>query len=281
VNYYQRNIGDYARDAGHLSMLEDGAYTRLMDRYYHKERGIPEAETYRLCRARTDEERAAVDAVLREFFRLENGVWIKNKIEEELVKAKQAIEVARENGKRGGRPPKPKPNPEKTQPFSKQNPNRTQAKAPNHQPPTSTEQDQEHLPEPAAPVRAAVLIPLNDGTEYALSEEQAAEYARLYPAVDVPAELRAIRAWGLSNLPRRKTRSGVLKHVNGWLAKAQNEGPKARAGPAPTAQPGKNMSAILGIQRRQRERLAADGNRTGDSQAALPGPRRPTGSGAD
>jgi hypothetical protein len=132
----------------------------------------------------------------------------------------------------------------------------------------------EQLPEPAAPVRAAVLIPLNDGTEYPLSDEQAAEYARLYPAVDVPAELRAIRAWGLSNLPRRKTRSGVLKHVNGWLAKAQNEGPKARAGPA---QHGKNATAILKIQERQRERLAAEGNRDGDHQAALPGPGRTAG----
>ena len=27
VNYWERHIGDYARDAGHLSMLEHGAYT--------------------------------------------------------------------------------------------------------------------------------------------------------------------------------------------------------------------------------------------------------------
>jgi uncharacterized protein YdaU (DUF1376 family) len=33
VNYYERHLGDYAKDAGHLSMLEHGAYSLLLDRY--------------------------------------------------------------------------------------------------------------------------------------------------------------------------------------------------------------------------------------------------------
>jgi uncharacterized protein YdaU (DUF1376 family) len=109
VNYYERHLGDYAKDTAHLSMLEHGAYSLLLDRYYSTEQGIPEDQTHRVARARSKEERAAVDAVLQEFFVLVNGVWINNRTEEEIEKARLRIETARQNGKGGGRP-KVKPN---------------------------------------------------------------------------------------------------------------------------------------------------------------------------
>ena len=36
--------------------------------------------------------------------------------------------------------------------------------------------------------------------------------------------LRNIRAWSLANPTRRKTHSGILRHINAWLTKAQNQG---------------------------------------------------------
>jgi uncharacterized protein YdaU (DUF1376 family) len=115
VNYYERHIGDYARDAGHLSMLEHGAYSILLDRYYATETGIPADQAYRVARARSREERAAVDAVLSEFFTLTDGVWLKGRVQEEIAKARLKIEAARENGTKGGRPKKPKTNQTGTQ----------------------------------------------------------------------------------------------------------------------------------------------------------------------
>jgi len=112
LNYYERHLGDYAKDTAHLSMLEHGAYSLLMDRYYATEQGIPADQAHRVARARTKEEKAAVDAVLAEFFTLNDGVWTKNRIEEEIAKAAGKITAARENGKRGGRPKK---NPDQTQ----------------------------------------------------------------------------------------------------------------------------------------------------------------------
>ena len=106
MNYYERHLGDYARDTGHLSMLEHGAYTLLMDRYYASEQGIPADQAYRFARARSQDERNAVDAVLREFFVLEDGVWTKGRIEAEIEKANRRISAARNNGGRGGRPKK-------------------------------------------------------------------------------------------------------------------------------------------------------------------------------
>lgn len=104
MNYYERHIGDYARDTAHLTMLEHGAYTLLMDRYYATETGIPADQAHRLARARTRDEKAAVDSVLQEFFTLADGVWKKNRIEREIEKAQAKISAAQLNGKKGGRP---------------------------------------------------------------------------------------------------------------------------------------------------------------------------------
>lgn len=72
MNYYELHIGDYAKDAGHLSMLEDGAYRRLLDAYYGREHALPAdpRECCKLARATTKAERDAVAYVLREFFEL-------------------------------------------------------------------------------------------------------------------------------------------------------------------------------------------------------------------
>jgi len=86
MNYYERHLGDYAKDAGHLDMLEHGAYSMLMDRYYATEAGIPDADVYRVTRAKSAAEKAAAKRVLTEFFTLTDGVWIKGRIEREIAK---------------------------------------------------------------------------------------------------------------------------------------------------------------------------------------------------
>lgn len=104
VNYYSRHLGDYARDTAHLSLLEHGAYTLLLDRYYATERGIPDDQVHRLVRARTPAERAAVDSVLSEFFTLSDGLWINKRADAEIASAQVKIAAARRNGRNGGRP---------------------------------------------------------------------------------------------------------------------------------------------------------------------------------
>lgn len=106
INYYEHHLGDYAKDTVHLSMIEHGAYRLLLDRYYGTEAGIPADQVHRFARARTKEEKDAVDVVLAEFFRLVDGVWINHRAEIEIEKAKVRIDAAKNNGKRGGRPRK-------------------------------------------------------------------------------------------------------------------------------------------------------------------------------
>lgn len=106
MNYYERHLGDYAKDTAHLSMMEHGAYNLLLDRYYATEVGIPEGQAHRVARARSKEEKQAVDVVLDEFFELVDGVWINNRTESEIAKFRRKSDAARENGKKGGRPKK-------------------------------------------------------------------------------------------------------------------------------------------------------------------------------
>lgn len=106
MNFFQFHIGDYEKDAGHLSMIEEGAYFRLLKRYYATERGIPDSEKYRVTKASARVDRDAVDAVLREFFKRDGDVWRHSYAEREIEKAQKRIAANRINGPLGGRPPK-------------------------------------------------------------------------------------------------------------------------------------------------------------------------------
>lgn len=92
MNYYERHIGDYLKDTAHLSLLEHGIYSRLMDAYYSREAPIPADQAHRLVGAKTREEKAAVDAVLGEFFKLADGVWRQKRCDEVIEEHAAFIE---------------------------------------------------------------------------------------------------------------------------------------------------------------------------------------------
>ena len=84
--------------------------------------------------------------------------------------------------------------------------------------------------------RAVITLPLNDNTEYPITEEQCQEWAGLYPAVDVIQQLRNMRGWLLANPTKRKTKRGIMRFVTGWLGREQDKGWKGNnaANPSPT-----------------------------------------------
>ncbi len=86
VNYYERHIGDYLKDTAHLSLLEHGIYTRLMDVYYTRESALPEDQVARLIGARSKEEKEALAAVLEEFFTKEVSSWKQTRCEAEIAR---------------------------------------------------------------------------------------------------------------------------------------------------------------------------------------------------
>jgi hypothetical protein len=66
------------------------------------------------------------------------------------------------------------------------------------------------------------------GWEYGVTQELADGWAEAYPGIDVLQALRACRQWNVAAPARRKTYGGVLKHINGWLAKEQDSKPQNR-----------------------------------------------------
>ena len=93
MHYYKRNIGDYAKKAGRLSMLEHGAYTLLLDSCYDREQFPTEREAIEWCWARTDEEVAAVRFVLARFFTKRGDIYVQTRVEEELAGYKEKSET--------------------------------------------------------------------------------------------------------------------------------------------------------------------------------------------
>jgi len=84
MHYYKKNIGDYAKKTGRLSMLQHGAYTLLIDACYDRERFPTLAEAIDWTWAFSKDEIEAVEFVLRRFFDLEDGVYVQSHIREEI-----------------------------------------------------------------------------------------------------------------------------------------------------------------------------------------------------
>ncbi|MCW5597676.1 MAG: YdaU family protein [Nitrosomonas sp.] len=86
MHYFKMNIGDYAKKAGRLSMLEHGAYTLLIHACYDRERFPTMEEAFDWCWVRTEEEKQAVEFVLNKFFTLEGDIYVQSRIQEEIDK---------------------------------------------------------------------------------------------------------------------------------------------------------------------------------------------------
>lgn len=89
------------------------------------------------------------------------------------------------------------------------------------------EENTSFLPEAeTAPVQppspAVISIILNDKTEYPITEADVEGWKDLYPAVDVMQELRKMKGWADANPAKRKTKAGIKRFINAWLAKEQD-----------------------------------------------------------
>ena len=89
MHYYKRNLGDYAKKAGRLSMLQHGSYTLLIDACYDREQFPTRDEAIDWTWASSEAEIEAVDFVLSKFFTLENGVYVQARIRDELAEYQQ------------------------------------------------------------------------------------------------------------------------------------------------------------------------------------------------
>jgi uncharacterized protein YdaU (DUF1376 family) len=86
MHYYKRNLGDYAKKTGRLTMLQHGAYTLLIDSCYDREQFPTLEQALQWTWASTEAEVEAVKFVLNRFFMFhDDGRYIQDRILTELL----------------------------------------------------------------------------------------------------------------------------------------------------------------------------------------------------
>lgn len=113
MNYYTRHIGDYITKTIGLTLVQHGAYNRLLDIYYSTEQPISldiAAVCLEIPTRNTDEEKAVDQVLNSKFFEKRSDGYHQKRCDKEIALWKRN----RKNGEKGGRPKKDK-NPEETQ----------------------------------------------------------------------------------------------------------------------------------------------------------------------
>ncbi len=143
MHKYIHHIGDFIRDTSHLEPLEECFYRRALDYYYLNEKPLPKETqvVFRRLRAKTQEERDAIIAVLGDFFVERDDGFHNKRCDAEIMKYQQNGVKNRENGKLGGRPRKINNlgNPKKTQMVYEENQDESETKG-NQEPITNNQE---------------------------------------------------------------------------------------------------------------------------------------------
>ncbi len=97
MNHYPRHVGDFIGATIGLSLMERGAYSALLDRYYMDEAPLPldRREVYRMAACASAAERKAVDYVLSRYFTEEADGWHQKRADAEIAKYAERSESAK------------------------------------------------------------------------------------------------------------------------------------------------------------------------------------------
>lgn len=94
MHYYKKNLGDYAKKAGRLTILQHGAYNLLIDCCYDRETFPTLEQAIEWVWASSTEEIEAVNFVLKRFFiEGEDGIFTQNRIIEEIANYQRNVET--------------------------------------------------------------------------------------------------------------------------------------------------------------------------------------------
>lgn len=191
MHYYKRNIGDYAKKAGRLSMLQHGSYTLLLDACYDREQFPTRDEAIEWTWASSAQEIEAVEFVLRKFFTLEDGRYVQKRLQEEIAEYHAKAEVNKRIAQ--DRETKRKESGTKRVPVVDEAP-------PNHEPVTKNQEP--------------VLAP---------SKEKSPTGSRLQADWELPQDWNA---WAEKERPDLDTGRVAQQFKDFWIAKPGKEGRK-------------------------------------------------------
>jgi hypothetical protein len=115
---------------------------------------------------------------------------------------------------------------------------RTPSPSPSHSPAPSHEKNGSAAPV-SVPGPFLIFPTVGDGgPTWQLSEAQVAEWATLFPGIDIRQETRSALAWVTANPGRRKTANGMRRFLTSWLTRATNSrGGRVQAEPRRVVEP--------------------------------------------
>lgn len=159
----------------------------------------------------------------------------------------ETMHVKKTNGSKGGRPktednlPLTETEPNKTEDkpnLTEPKPNVTEPKPNVTEPNLNAEEEEEEKEEEEEDINIScsvpspvASIPLKDGSEYPVSEAMIKELEPAYPGLDVRLQVLRMEQWARANPGKRKTRRGVPRFIQGWLARAQDDKPQTPVNP--------------------------------------------------
>ncbi len=223
LHYYQFNIGDYKSHTSYLTPIEDLAYRRLLDEIYLHEKPLNNNLGLLSKIIGLPENKPEIETVLKMFFSETEKGWVNNRAMKEIKSYKSKAKTARDNGKKGGRPKKPK----KTQSVNLANPEETGLKAKHKtrnikQETLNNKQIKDISSEPNG--QSLGILKCTKNEDFHIYQKDIDLWVSAYPAVDINQELNKIRAWLLSNPTKIKTKRGMPKFINNWLSRTQDKG---------------------------------------------------------
>ena len=76
-----------------------------------------------------------------------------------------------------------------------------------------------------APSPVVCVFPLaRIGDEFSVTQEMIDEWQESFPGVNIASEIKVCLQWNRDNPKKRKTYSGIKKHISGWMARKQDKG---------------------------------------------------------
>lgn len=106
MHYYKFNIPDWNLGTGHLSLVEEAVYFRLINFYYDSESPIPIDYFPVLRKLRMADQTEVAALILSEFFVKTDNGYEHSRCKKLLKEFKKNSKTNKENGAKGGRPSK-------------------------------------------------------------------------------------------------------------------------------------------------------------------------------
>lgn len=178
--FFPMHIGDWAKSTMHLSHEERGIYLSLLVRYYDTEQPLPPERifVYRLLSVRNADAMQAVDAVLAEFFTLEDDGFHNKRADEEITRFHAKSDKARDaaNARWAGKSKVSDDSAEQSEGNADAMQTHSEGNA-IHYPLTNNHKENKHSADAPADKPASVSVTAKDlVTDYGISKQHAAEW---------------------------------------------------------------------------------------------------------